>query len=47
MKHISKTKGRHGASFASYCLQNIDNKGQQAIKIKNVSSEMKRNGARD
>ena len=46
-KNISKTKGRHGASFASYCLEKVENKGQQAIKTKNVSGKMKRNYARD
>ena len=34
MKNISKTKDRHGASFASYCLEKVDNKGQRAIKTK-------------
>ena len=34
LKNISKTKGRHGDSFASYCLEKGDNKGQRAINTK-------------
>ena len=34
MKNISKTKCRHTASFASYCLGKVDNKGQREIKTK-------------
>ena len=34
MTNISKTKDRHGASFASYCLEKVDNKGPWAIKTK-------------
>ena len=34
IKNISKTKGRHRASFASYCLEKVDNKEQRAIKTK-------------
>ena len=33
-KEISKTKGRHGASFASYCYEKVDNKRQRAIQTK-------------
>ena len=47
MRKISKTKDRHGASFASYCLKKVDNKRQRAIRQKNISGKMKRNGARD
>ena len=47
MKNISKTKGRHGASFASYCLEKVDNKGQRAIKTKECERQNERNAARD
>ena len=47
MKKISKTKDRHGASFASYCSKKVDDKRQRAIRQKNISGKMKRNGARD
>ena len=47
MKNISKTKGTHGASFASYYLEKVDDKGQRAIRQKNASGGMKGNGARD
>ena len=33
-ENISKTKEKRRASFASYCFQKIDNKGQRAIKTK-------------
>ena len=46
MKKISKTKGRYGVSFASYCLEKVDNKGQRAIGQKNAGGGMKGNGDR-
>ena len=47
IKYISKTKERNGASFASYCLEKIDNKGKPATRQKNVSGGMKGNATRD
>ena len=34
MNHISKTKDRHRTSFASYCFEKVNNKGQRAIWTK-------------
>ena len=42
MKNISKTKGRHRASFVSYCLERVDNKGQPAIKTKECERQNER-----
>ena len=39
MKNISKTKARHGASWASYCLEKGDNKGQRAINTKECEAK--------
>ena len=47
MKNISKTKGRHRASFASYCLEKVDNKEQRAIKTKECERQNERNKSRD
>ena len=47
IKNVSKTKGKRKASFASYCLKKVDNKRRRAIRQRNVSGKMKRNGARD
>ena len=41
------TKSRHGASFAAYCLEKVDNKGQRAIRQKNVSVGMKEKATGD
>ena len=46
-ENISKTKEKRRASFASYCLQKVDNKGQRAIKTKEFERQLNRNGARD
>ena len=43
MKNISKTKGGHRASFASYCLEKVNHKKQRAIRQENVNGKMKRN----
>ena len=44
---ISKTKGRHRASCASYCFEKVDDKGRRAIRHKNTRGGMKGNGARN